>query len=79
MFLRWTRAMLANALSDEAKSVAPQRIGSIWISALYPRGRGEAEPFTIPAVSANGEDQRIAIRTGKTVIQQDESDFEDAK
>lgn len=65
------RVALASAKVDETNKVVSQRIGTSWIWALYPRDRGESEPFTISVVRADGDDDRLSIRTGKKLVKED--------
>ncbi len=77
MHARWTRVALASAIVDETKTVVPQCIESKWTWVLRSRGRGENKT-SIPAASAYREDHRISMRTGKKVLQEYPSEFEDA-
>lgn len=65
------RVALASAKVDETNKVVAQRIGTSWIWALYPRDRGENEPFSISVVRADGDDDRLGVRTGKKLVKED--------
>ncbi|MFC7501531.1 Swt1 family HEPN domain-containing protein [Nocardioides sp. CPCC 206347] len=65
------RVALASAKVDETNKVVSQRIGTSWIWALYPRDRGENEPFSISVVRADGDDDRLGVRTGKKLVKED--------
>ncbi len=65
------RVALASAKVDETNKTVSQRIGTSWIWALYPRDRGENEPFSISVVRADGDDDRLGVRTGKKLVKED--------
>jgi predicted AAA+ superfamily ATPase len=65
------RVALASAKVDETNKVVSQRIGTSWIWALYPRDRDDSEPFMISVVRADGDDDRIGVRTGKKLVKED--------
>lgn len=65
------RVALASAKVDETNKVVAQRIGTSWIWALYPRDRGENEPFSISVVRADGDDDRLGVRTGRKLVKED--------
>ena len=65
------RLALASAKVDETNKVVEQRISTSWIWALYPRHRGDDEPFTISVVRADGDDERLGVRTGKKLVKED--------
>ena len=65
------RVALASAKVDETNKVVAQRIGTSWIWALYPRDRGDSEPFSISVVRADGDDDRLGVRTGKKLVKED--------
>jgi predicted AAA+ superfamily ATPase len=65
------RVALASAKVDETNKVVAQRITTSWIWALYPRDRGDDEPFTISVVRADGDDDRLGVRTGKKLVKED--------
>ncbi len=65
------RVALASAKVDETNKVVSQRLATSWIWALYPRDRGEDEPFSISVVRADGDDDRLGIRTGKKLVKED--------
>lgn len=65
------RVALASAKVDETNKVVSQRLATSWIWALYPRDRGESEPFSISVVRADGDDDRLGIRTGKKLVKED--------
>lgn len=65
------RVALASAKVDETNKVVSQRIGTSWIWALYPRDRGDNEPFSISVVRADGDDDRLGVRTGKKLVKED--------
>ena len=65
------RLALANAKVDETNKVVAQRISTSWIWVLYPRHRGDDEPFTVSVVRADGDDDRLGVRTGKKLVKED--------
>ena len=65
------RLTLASAKVDETNKVVAQRISTSWVWALYPRHRGDDEPFTISVVRADGDDDRLGVRTGKKLVKED--------
>lgn len=65
------RVALASAKVDETNKVVAQRIGTSWIWALYPRDRGDSEPFSISVARADGDDDRLGVRTGKKLVKED--------
>ena len=65
------RVALASAKVDETSKVVAQRIGTSWIWALYPRDRGDSEPFSISVVRADGDEDRLGVRTGKKLVKED--------
>lgn len=65
------RVALASAKVDETNKTVTQRIGTSWIWAMYPRDRGENEPFSISVLRADGDDDRLGVRTGKKLVKED--------
>lgn len=65
------RLALASSKVDETNKVVAQRISTSWVWALYPRHRGGDEPFTISVVRADGDDDRLGVRTGKKLVKED--------
>lgn len=65
------RVALASAKVDETNKVVSQRLGTSWIWALYPRDRGDNQPFSISVVRADGDDDRLGVRTGKKLVKED--------
>ena len=65
------RVALATSKVDETNKIVDQRIATSWIWALHPRNRADDEPFVIGVVKADGDESRLAVRTGKKLVRED--------
>lgn len=65
------RVALATSKVDETNKIVDQRIATSWIWALHPRNRAADEPFVIGVVKADGDESRLAVRTGKKLVRED--------
>ena len=65
------RVALASAKVDETNKVVAQRITTSWVWALHPRNRIDDEPFVIGVIKTDGEDDRLAVRTGRKLVKED--------
>jgi predicted AAA+ superfamily ATPase len=65
------RVALATSKVDETNKIVDQRIATSWIWALHPRNRVDDEPFVIGVVKADGDEARLAVRTGKKLVRED--------
>lgn len=63
--------LVARAKVDETNKVVEQRITTSWIWGLYPTHRQADAPFVIGTVRADGDESRLALRTGRKLVKED--------
>jgi len=71
MDLTQQNAAQARRRRDETNKIVDQRLSGTWIWGLYPVQAAGSDPLSISQIKSDGDDPRIAVRTGTRIVRED--------